>query len=674
MAREFDELRALHLTLRERSAVLDNTADISYHGSIKTGARRCYASFPGKYTTGWDALIQQLAGDSVGCVFLCTPKDGLGKHEEDPEGSGECYCARIYGQREKWKSNDKRAPHGCYWYHIWLQKVTEAVAQGQKLQVVFFPNEKGLGKVRTMEELARADLWDDIGCGESQKAEIATLDLMKEREPGSGWEYDEVDVAHFLQEQFHIGTLVDAWYEDARAWRRGTLLDKPKWITKDPAETKWRVKAKDGESFESQHVRHVSDSVQKLLQSIGRSVQAVSIEEEDGLDDLVLGKTSEAKEKLFEALGHDALRKMMKDWFALVCVFLFCAAVLRSDSVNVKRGRDRCTNLAEDALPPGIDVGATSEQLRSRSGMPSVAIRIKMKTVEALQHLRDQVLSGDLEAKINQKMEEKLCSERVQIDKTLFCKLMERSLLSFSKLTPHQSEKCEQLRQFSFVNLLAPAGAGKTFVAVQYILDIVRNESTGRVLYVAPSKSLGYFFLQWLATVYTLEDPPEDRYRKIEELFGRVVLLHDPYNYGRVPQILGSSIGFSDDGLAKDQQFLIAVYDEAHQIFRPGLSREFSRPPAQRTLLLSDDSQSFLDHTFTEQQDMEKLERVTLDEVIRCSQRVVSGAAPFLCSAQSRKNIRCCGPSGPPLKSFLFEASDADRFKGQGLPLLPKLF
>lgn len=528
--------------------------------------------------------------------------------------------------------------------------------------------------MRTIEELARADLWDDIGCGASQKAEIATLDLMKEREPGSGWEYDEVDVAHFLQEQFHIGTLVDAWYEDARAWRRGTLLDKPKWITKDPAETKWRVKAKDGESFESQHVRHVSDSVQKLLQSIGRSVQAVSIEEEDGLDDLVLGKTSEAKEKLFEALGHDALRKMMKDWFALVCVFLFCAAVLRSDSVNVKRGRDRCTNLAEDALPPGIDVGATSEQLRSRSGMPSVAIRIKMKTVEALQHLRDQVLSGDLEAKINQKMEEKLCSERVQIDKTLFCKLMERSLLSFSKLTPHQSEKCEQLRQFSFVNLLAPAGAGKTFVAVQYILDIVRNESTGRVLYVAPSKSLGYFFLQWLATVYTLEDPPEDRYRKIEELFGRVVLLHDPYNYGRVPQILGSSIGFSDDGLAKDQQFLIAVYDEAHQIFRPGLSREFSRPPAQRTLLLSDDSQSFLDHTFTEQQDMEKLERVTLDEVIRCSQRVVSGAAPFLCSAQSRKNIRCCGPSGPPLKSFLFEASDADRFKGQGLPLLPKLF
>lgn len=217
-----------------------------------------------------------------------------------------------------------------------------------------------------------------------------------------------------------------------------------------------------------------------------------------------------------------------------------------------------------------------------------------------------------------------------------------------------------------------PAGAGKTFVAVQYILDIVRNESMGRVLYVAPSKSLVYFFLQWLATLYTVEDPPEDRYLKIEELFGRVVLLHDPYHCRRVPQILGNSIDFRDDRLAKDQQFLISVYDEAHQIFRPGL--EFCPPPARRTLLLSDDSQSFLDHHFTEQQGMEKLERVTLDEVIRCSQRIVSGAAPFLCSVQSRKNIRCCGPPGPPLKSFLFEASDADCFKGHGLPLCQDCF
>lgn len=65
----------------------------------------------------------------------------------------------------------------CHYYvvhRIWLQKVEEAVRKGQTLRVVFFPGQCGEGTV-SMGELPKADLWDGIGCGGSQKCEIATL-------------------------------------------------------------------------------------------------------------------------------------------------------------------------------------------------------------------------------------------------------------------------------------------------------------------------------------------------------------------------------------------------------------------------------------------------------------------------------------------------------------------
>eukprot|EP00438_Fugacium_kawagutii_P013607 Skav203000 [mRNA] locus=scaffold1344:153833:158975:+ [translate_table: standard] len=359
-----DEARALHIRLRERPAIVENTSDISYYGSIRTGAQKCWASFPGKYPTGWDALVQQLGGDSVGCVFLCTPEDGLGRHHPDPQGpDGSCYCHRIYGTRDykalgylnvvksptpekikhakdkarhtnavvisedatkdemekakqraivAWEKSGKTASWGCAWYEVWLQKVTEAVAQGQKLQVVFFAGEKGQGKVK-MEELPNVDLWNGQGLGGSQKAEVATFERMVERH-GAAWKYEEVDVADFLESHFKIGTAVDAWYNNE--WCRGTLVQVPDSFQGEPAQISWGVRSKTtGKVFTSQHLRHVTDAVQKLLQSIGKSVNAGKFAK--GLLDKrwkdSIGKTASATEKLLEAIGHDALKNMVKD-------------------------------------------------------------------------------------------------------------------------------------------------------------------------------------------------------------------------------------------------------------------------------------------------------------------------------------------------------------------------
>ena len=70
----------LHFVMKERAhANTQDTSDIKYEGKIRSGASTCWISFPGKFAAGWDALVAELHGDSVACVFLSTPESGLGQ-------------------------------------------------------------------------------------------------------------------------------------------------------------------------------------------------------------------------------------------------------------------------------------------------------------------------------------------------------------------------------------------------------------------------------------------------------------------------------------------------------------------------------------------------------------------------------------------------------------------
>ena len=89
---------SLCFTLREPSAAVTAIYDRSYHGNIKEDAKECFVSFPGKFTSGWDVLIRELnRNQSVACVFLQTPEEGLGQHLPDPEHPERCHCHKIYG-------------------------------------------------------------------------------------------------------------------------------------------------------------------------------------------------------------------------------------------------------------------------------------------------------------------------------------------------------------------------------------------------------------------------------------------------------------------------------------------------------------------------------------------------------------------------------------------------
>ena len=68
----------------------------------------------------------------------------------------------------------------------------------------------------------------------------------------------------------------------------------------------------------------------------------------------------------------------------------------------------------------------------------------------------------------------------VCVDRVRFATKYEASVLSLDKLTPHQRASLQQCRASPYVHLAAPAGAGKTFVA----LNRIREVPTARLPYV----------------------------------------------------------------------------------------------------------------------------------------------------------------------------------------------
>ena len=285
--------------------MMEDTGNINFRGRIVDKAKECFVSFPGKYASGWDALIDEKAKheQSIACVFLCTPESGLGKHLKDPDSAeGACYCRAIYGDRdhkqlgylkllrkgtdkvqeeeERQKAqytktvviredaseeelkkaeqeakeacikNDNKASWGCAWFEEWNKNVTKAVELGQQLNVVFFPGQVGQGKV-AWKDLPKENLWNGIGCGGSQKSEIAYLDM-------KGFPYVETDATSFLCHEFQSGTEVIATPLNGK-WQKGTIVSPPQ-----GPDMMCSVQC----TFETATVRH-GNTIRKRLEAIG---------------------------------------------------------------------------------------------------------------------------------------------------------------------------------------------------------------------------------------------------------------------------------------------------------------------------------------------------------------------------------------------------------------------
>ena len=291
-----------------------------------------------------------------------------------------------------------------------------------------------------------------------------------------------------------------------------------------------------------------------------------------------------------------------------------------------------------------LDVGTH----RFPSGLSALKFRLEVRSIGALHRLRDQVLSDNLQRHISSSIRgpSSDSSWQVEVDKTRFFLWYEDAMLQLKELTPHQRKCLREIDHFDAVHLSAPAGAGKTFVAVQRVIDLLRGDASARVLYVSYTTELVYYFIQWLVVRLTSQLQSES-WNEICNLLARLVVLKRPFRSFLSPRLENDRINLAP--AEKVDKFELLVLDEAHNIFRADVERDaLDRVTCTNQLLLSDDSQSSAVEV-----NIPPMESVVLTEVVRSTRQIVVGASSF----QLESLAVAAGTDGPALKSFIFEDS-----------------
>ena len=304
-----------------------------------------------------------------------------------------------------------------------------------------------------------------------------------------------------------------------------------------------------------------------------------------------------------------------------------------------------------------------------------ILFRVSVSDVAFLHGLRDEFLQeGAFDRRLEAALrdvprrdgKDSLGELSVQID-SHFAERYDSSILRLNKLTPHQREKLDEVRDTdASVHVKAPAGAGKTFLALHQSLELLQNDESAVVLFVAKNSGLVFFVVGWIA------ERVDGRTRKINRLLSRLHLLFDPFTDGpRVATVQPSVMQDMQDThfihtttVEKRSDYALIVVDEAHHIFRDEQLRATIEGYAgTRRMLLSDVSQGLHDGVpFPD-----GLRDIRLQEVVRCSNRVVSAARKFQQAGSDMQDTYCHHDSdGPPLKSFLYDDDtddDAARFE-----------
>ena len=218
-------------------------------------------------------------------------------------------------------------------------------------------------------------------------------------------------------------------------------------------------------------------------------------------------------------------------------------------------------------LPQGSEVTAVyRDEKDPRSGTVPVQVCVRIASVAFLHELRDAVLMGRLEERMKQRL--KLT---VVVDKSSFANAYEASVLKLDKLTPHQEERLAQCRGERDVHLKAPAGGGKTYIALHRILEkLMAGNQKALVLFVAKNQALSHLICTWICQ--RLKDNPMQRLAVLSRLF----LLFDPMEDG--PREVSLREGRLTFAAASSHRFTMVVVDEAHHVYSdPRLRTEVER-------------------------------------------------------------------------------------------------
>ena len=162
---------------------------------------------------------------------------------------------------------------------------------------------------------------------------------------------------------------------------------------------------------------------------------------------------------------------------------------------------------------------------------------------------------------------------------THFAERYEKSVFSLDSLTPHQIKKLEEIKGTGDRHIEAPAGAGKTFVALHRMLQVIAEKNdkglwvprdTGAVvIFVARNQALAYFVARWLSVRFIA---PETKVKALAKLHA----LFKPLKVGPRKCIYDGGKGqITYDEVPREEQvpYALFVVDEAHHIYHDQTQR-----------------------------------------------------------------------------------------------------
>ena len=91
---------------------------------------------------------------------------------------------------------------------------------------------------------------------------------------------------------------------------------------------------------------------------------------------------------------------------------------------------------------------------------------------------------------------------KLELDRTFYALKFESAMLQLENLTPHQEEVYKQIAEELRVDIRAPAGAGKTFLALkallEALLEALGSEAAGQAAFVTRNEALCLHVTKWL--------------------------------------------------------------------------------------------------------------------------------------------------------------------------------
>ena len=120
---------------------------IVFQGAVlEEPGKPCITSWPGKYATAWDCLVESAreGETSAAVVFLPEGTKEFGKHSNIPhsEGlAGDCWCTPLYGEQKPW---------GCRWWAFGLRMLRKLYNAVRSSTCIFSSKHAGRAKWRAL--------------------------------------------------------------------------------------------------------------------------------------------------------------------------------------------------------------------------------------------------------------------------------------------------------------------------------------------------------------------------------------------------------------------------------------------------------------------------------------------------------------------------------------------